>query len=448
MNENTPASQEFDRRSFLRTGAATAAAAATAGVLTPLRGAGVDPDQKLKVGFIGTGGRGSGAAIQALSADDNVELYAMADVFEETINQSLENLSKNPAAEGKISVPPERRFVGLDGYKRVIDSGVDVVLLTTTPAFRPLHMRAAVEAGKHIFAEKPMAVDSWGYRHAMETLEMAKDQAISIVGGFCWRYSESRRAAYQKVLEEGLIGEITSIYATYYAGHSKPHQELAARTDGMSDIEWQLRNWYNYNWLSGGGYVEQACHSVDKVGWAMQDANPIACRAVGGLAAPQAAGDIFDHYHVAYEYPNNVWCHVASRKAPGCFNENADFVRGTEGTLVIGRGPAPYIEDNKGEVIWQYRNRSEPNMYQIEHDELFASIRSGEHINDGSWMMHSSLMGIMGRMSAHTGREVTWDEAVNSEEELFPNLADLQWDQSFDTGGVRVPGVSEIPGVS
>ncbi len=441
-------SSEVDRRKFIRTtAAATAATTAFAGAA---KGAAIDPDKKLKVGFVGTGGRGTGAALQALSADDNLVLHAVGDVFQEKIDKSLEILNKNKSLEGKIDVPAARQFVGLDAYQRVLDSDVDVVLLTTTPGFRPLHLRAAIEAGKHVFAEKPMAVDAAGVRHVYETLKMAEGKPLSIVAGFCWRYSVSRREAIRKAIEEGMIGDVTSIYATYYSGHSKPHLDPSLRTDGMTDIEWQIRNWYNYTWLGGGGLVEQAVHSVDKIGWIMGDQNPIKCRATGGLAAPQVGnGNIFDHYHIAYEYPNNVWAHLASRKAPGCLNENADYIKGTKGSLIIGRGSDPYIEDNDGKLLWRFRKprTGEPNMYQVEHDEFFASIRSGEHINDGPRMIHSSMMAIMGRMSAHTGKEVTWEEAMESGEDLFGDEGGMQWDQAYEPNPVAIPGVTQIAGI-
>ena len=431
----------------MKTAAGTAAAAAA--FTGASRGAGIEPDKTIKVGFVGTGGRGTGAAAQALSADDNIELHSVGEVFQERIDTSLEQLSKNSKVAGKVNVPSERQFVGLDAYQRVIDSGVDVVLLTTTPGFRPLHLRAAIEAGKHIFAEKPMAVDASGVRHGYESISMSEGKPISIVAGFCWRYSPSRVAAYKKVMEEGLIGDVVSVYATYYSGHSKPHINPSERDASMGDIEWQIRNWYNYTWLGGGGLVEQAVHSVDKIGWVMGDQNPIRCRATGGLAAPQSGGNIFDHYHVAYEYPNNVWCHLASRKTPGCSNENADYVRGTKGSLIIGRGGDPYITDNDGNRIWSYRRprSGEPNMYQVEHDELFKSIRSGENINDGPRMMHSSMMAIMGRMSAHTGKEITWEDAMEASEDLFPGEENLQWDEKFRPQEVAIPGQTKIEGI-
>jgi predicted dehydrogenase len=250
-------------------------------------------------------------------------------------------------------------------------------------------------------------------------------------------------------MEEGLIGDVVSVYATYYSGHSKPHIDPSERTDGMSDIEWQIRNWYNYTWLGGGGIVEQAVHSVDKIGWVMGDKSPIRCRATGGLAAPQAGGNIFDHHHIAYEYPNNVWCHLGSRKIPGCTNENADYVRGTKGCLVIGRGPDPYVADNDGKVIWKYRKprEGEANMYQVEHDEFFKSIRSGEFINDGPRMMHSSMMAIMGRMSGHTGREITWENAMAADQDFFAGEENLQWDQSYEPHDVAIPGQTKITGI-
>ncbi len=453
MSDKTlPISSTTDRRKFIKTSAASAtlAAAAAVSVNSSVRAAGVDPSKKLKIGFVGTGGRGTGAAAQALTADDNVELYAMADVFPERIDISLENLNKDKAISEKVNVPAERKFVGLDGYQKVIDSGVDVILLTTTPGFRPLHLRAAVEAGIHIFAEKPMAVDVAGCQHVNETLKMAAEKNISIVAGFCWRYSPSRREAYKKVMEEGLIGDVTGIYATYLSNHSKPHMEPSDRKPGESDVSWQLRNWYNYNWLGGGGLVEQAVHSVDKIGWVMGDIAPTLVRGTGGLASPQSGGQIFDHFHIAYEYPNNVWAHLSQRKAPGCTNENADWVQGTEGTLVIGKGTIPYIQDKAGKKIWSYRlprGEREENMYQVEHNEFFQSIRNGVPINDGARMINSSAMAIAGRMSAETGQEITWENFMASGNDLYPNEEGLQWDDSFDPGPVAIPGVTKIEGI-
>ncbi|MCF6310939.1 MAG: Gfo/Idh/MocA family oxidoreductase [Verrucomicrobiales bacterium] len=447
MSENHPQilnEANHNRRDFIKTsaGAAVAAGALSA---TITQGAGIPADKKIKIGFIGTGGRGTGAVAQALSADDNMELHAVADVFQEQIDKSLATLSKDKKFSDKVKVPKERQFVGIDAYKRVIDSDVDMVILTTCPGFRPQHLKAAVEAGKHIFTEKPMAVDAAGVQSCLKTVALSKTKPIAMVAGFCWRYHPSRRAAFKKVLEEGMIGDITAVYATYYGGYSKPHLPASARGANESDIEWQLRNWYNYSWLGGGGLVEQAIHSVDKIGWVMGDQAPISCRSVGGLQVPQEGGNIFDHIHASYEYPNNVWCHLGQRKLPGCYGENADFIVGTKGKLIIGKGKDPYIEDHDGKVIWKWRkprkDAGAQNMYQVEHNELFASIRSGNFINDGDRMINSTMLGIMARIAAHSGQSVTWEQALNSGEDLGPD--EPAWGDSFKPNSVPMPGKSK-----
>jgi len=234
----------------------------------------------LKVGLIGCGGRGTGAANQALNADKEVVLTALGDAFPEPLNKSLEVLRRE--APDRVKVTPETSFVGLDAYQKVIDSGVDVVLLASPPGFRPVHLQAAVEAGKHVFCEKPMATDAPGVRSVLESVKAARDKQLSLVAGFCWRYEGARREFYQRI-HDGGIGEIRAVYATYFAGPVKPMPPASDRPAGMGDLEWQMRNWYNFVWLSGDGFVEQACHSVDKVAWAMKDQPPLKAVAVGGL---------------------------------------------------------------------------------------------------------------------------------------------------------------------
>ena len=212
-----------------------------------------------------------------------------------------------------MKVTPEKCFVGLDAYQKVIDSGVDVVLLATPPGFRPVHLKAAVDAGKHVFCEKPMATDAPGVRSVLESVKAAKEKNLSLVAGFCWRYEAARREFYQRI-HEGAIGDIRAIYATYYAGPVKPMPPASERPAGMGDLEWQMRNWYNFTWLSGDGYVEQACHSVDKVAWAMKDQSPLKAVAVGGRQTPNNQGNIFDHMFVVYEFPDDVRAFVGQRQ--------------------------------------------------------------------------------------------------------------------------------------
>lgn len=241
-----------------------------------------------------------------------------------------------------------------------------------------------------------------------------------------------------KRLHDGQIGDIASIFATYYTGPVKPMPEPSARTPEMSDVEWQVRNWYNFSWLGGDGLVEQAVHSVDKLGWAMTDKNPISAVATGGRQIPSRGGNIFDHFHVAYEFENNVIGHLGCRQITGCHNETADLIRGTKGALLIGSkgGGAPMID---GEERWRYRDEATvKNMYQVEHDELFAAIRKGEVINDGDWMLHSTMLALMGRMAAYTGKKITWKDAIESKEDLAPET--LKWGDKFEPTPMPRPG--------
>ena len=370
------------RRRFLKS-----TSLATAAVVAPTVAKAQDESSVIKVGLIGCGGRGSGAANQAMTADSNVRLWAMGDVFSGQLQNSHKNLSAQK--EDQVDVPQDRMFVGLDSYEKVLKSGVDVVILTTPPGFRPQHLKAAVEAGKHVFCEKPVAVDAPGIRSVLESAQLAKQKNLNIVCGFCWRYDNARRAAY-KLIHEGAIGEVRSVYATYHTGPVKPMPPASARRDGESDVAWQIRNWYNFSWLGGDGLVEQAVHSVDKIAWTMADIEPMAAVGVGGRQIPAHGGNIFDHFHIVYEYPGGVYCHMGSRQIPGCHSENHDYISGSEGNCKI-TWDGPRIT---GKERWKYRGEKN-NMYQEEHDTLFAHIRKGETINDGEWMAKSSMLAIM-----------------------------------------------------
>ncbi|MGH9627058.1 MAG: Gfo/Idh/MocA family protein [Bryobacteraceae bacterium] len=422
------------RRDFLKTSASGAiGSVVAAGFPSMLSGA--PAGKAIKVGLVGCGGRGTGAAAQALKADDYSELTAVADIEQERVDNCLERLRKVSAA--KVKVEPDKQFLGLDAFQKVIDSGVDVVLLATPPGFRPQHLRAAVDAGKHIFCEKPVAVDAPGVRAALEAAKLAGEKNLSLVAGFCWRYSNYIRETFDQV-HNGAIGDIVAFYATYYTSPVKPMPPASTRPAGMSDVEWQIRNWYNFTYLCGDSLVEQAVHSVDKVAWAMKDQPPVSCVAVGGRQIPAEGGNIYDHYEVNYLYPNQVRAFVGSRQIEGCYNENADYIMGTKGTCTIGRGPLPRIA---GETKWTFKG-TKNDMYQEEHDRLFASIRQNKPINDGERMATSTLLAIMGRMAAYTGQQVTWDQAMNSQEQLFPDK--LEWDMSFTPKPMPLPGKTKL----
>ncbi len=432
-SESTPTGTT--RREFLKTSALVGGALAAPAILPGNLFAKANSDT-LRIGLIGCGGRGTGAASQALSADNNVMLVALADAFEEQLTKSLHSLEATHPE--KVKVTPEKRFVGLDAYQKLIDSGVDVILLATPPGFRPIHLKAAVDANKHVFCEKPMATDAPGVHSVMESAKNAKSKSLALVAGFCWRYDAPRREFYKRI-HDGAIGDIRAIYATYYAGHVKPMPPETERPSGMGDLEWQMRNWYNFTWLSGDGYLEQACHSVDKIAWALKDQPPLSAVAVGGRQSPNNSGNIFDHMFVAYEFENDVRAFLGQRQIGNTYTDNSDYLMGSEGTGKSGWNP-PII---KGKVKWRYKDSGPKiDMYQIEHNELFASIRSGNVINDGDWMAQSTMIALMGRMAAYTGQQITWEQAMNSTEKIVPDHFD--WKMTLPVHPMAMPGVTKL----
>ena len=246
-----------------------------------------------------------------------------------------------------------------------------------------------------------------------------------------------RREAFQRI-HNGEIGDVTGMYATYYTGPVKPMPKADKRPEGMGDVAWQVSNWYNFSWLSGDSLVEQAIHSVDKVCWAMKDADPIAAVANGGRQIPAHGGNIYDHFSIVYEFANNVKCHLASRQIPGCFGENADYIQGTKGTCIIGKGPKPFFV---GENRWRY-NGPNNDMYQEEHNTLFKSIRDDQPVNDGEWMAHSTMVGILGRMAAYTGQRIEWEDALSSKQDLAPD--GLKWEDDFKPDPMPMPGKTKF----
>ncbi len=429
-NQPVPSHAAVNRRDLLKTGAIGAMAAGFPAILRA-----ADISNSIKVGLVGCGGRGTGAAAQALKADDYSVLTAMADIAPEQIEKSLTSLGRvfGERTETKVQVAESARFLGLDAYQKVIESNVDVVLLATPPGFRPKQYAAAVAAGKHLFVEKPVAVDAPGVRSVLEQSEIAAQKGLNVVSGFCWRYSNYIQETFQQ-LQSGAIGDLLTYYATYYTSPVKPMPPASTRPEGMSDVQWQTRNWYNFTYLCGDGLVEQAVHSVDKVAWAMRDQPPLSCVAVGGRQIPAEGGNIFDHFEVNYLYPNNVRAFIACRQIPGCYNENADYILGSKGSCTIGRGPLPRIE---GQTTWTFEGQKN-DMYQQEHDVLFAAIRQGKTLNDGKRMADSTLLAIMGRMAAYTGQSITWEQALNSQEQLFPD--NLDWNGSFEPPPLALPG--------
>ncbi|WP_229248520.1 Gfo/Idh/MocA family protein [Dyadobacter sandarakinus] len=404
----------------------------TVAILNPNRAfAGVNAET-LKVGLIGCGGRGSGAANQALKADPNVVLWAMGDIFKDKMDSSLENLTKVHGK--KVTVDEGRKFIGFDAYKKVLDSGVDVVLLATPPHFRPEHLTAAINAGKHVFCEKPVAVDAPGVRKVLDAAKLAKQKNLSLMSGFCWRYHEPKRASFSRILD-GAVGDITAIYNTYDTGTLWSFPRVA----GWSDAEYVFRNWTYYTWLAGDHIVEQAVHSIDMMSWAMGGKLPVSVVGTGGrqVRTDSLFGNIFDHFAVVYDYDNGVKGFHHSRQQANCENSYLVQTLGTKGSAMVNC--ARNVHEITGANPWKYEGPSN-DMYQTEHNELFASIRSGKLINDGEFMAHSTLIAIMGRMAAYTGKRITWEDAMNSSERLGPDS--YSFDMKPPVVEVAKPGIT------
>ncbi len=408
------------RRGFLRT---TTGAIGAAGML---QAQAADTDQAIKVGLVGCGGRGTGAAAQALQADDYSVLTAVADVDQAKIDKSLATIDGRHKDKNKVRVDREHQFLGLDAFQQVIDSDVDVILLATPPGFRPMHVKAAIEAGKHVFCEKPVAIDAPGVRSVLETAKLAKEKNLSLVAGFCWRYNQSIVEIMDQVLS-GAVGDLRAYYATYYTSPVKPMPPAFERPIGMTDVEWQIRNWYNFVWLCGDGLVEQAVHSVDKIAWAFGDEPPESCVAVGGTPDSRPRRQYFRPLRGELPVPQRglarFW--VAARFPAATTKTPTTFLA----RKAARRSAAACLQRSKVRPIGCSTARGW-TMYQEEHDQLFRAIRRGEPINDGNRMATSTMLAIMGRMAAYTGQQITWDQAMQSQLSLFPE--NLTWDMEHE----------------
>ena len=408
------------RRSFLKTStAATLGGIIGAPAILGTKSSAASPGDTIKIGVIGCGGRGSGAARDALGGDKNVVITALGDLDEKVAQSTVKNLkaSKDQSFSERAQIDGKNIFSGIDAYKGVLDSGVDVVILATPPAFRPLHMAAAVAAGKHMFVEKPVGTDAPGVRSILESTAKAKEKGLGVLSGFCWRYSLPEQALFGKILE-GEIGKIQSIYATYNTG-------LVGRVnprEGASPIEQQIRSWYFYKWLSGDFIIEQAIHAVDWMCWAMGDVVPLKAIGHGGRQVrPKEQGDIFDHFAITYEYASGARGFLFCRQQPNCANDNSATFYGTNGTAYeTGFNPRHHINDAKGELAWKYTGPKK-DMYVNEHEQFYKSLRAGTPLNNGERMAKSTMVGLMGRMAAYTGQDISYEQALNSQERLVPD---------------------------
>jgi myo-inositol 2-dehydrogenase/D-chiro-inositol 1-dehydrogenase len=441
MNENTnnqnPVSGP-NRREFLRTGT-VAAGAVAASSLSVAQSANVAGSDQIKIGLIGCGGRGSGAANQALSTkQDGIVLHAMADAFKDRLDSAYSNLST--AQPEKVKVDDSRKFVGLDAYKQAIDC-CDLVILTTPPGFRPYHFEAAVNAGKNIFMEKPVAVDAPGIRKVQEMAKIADEKNLKVVVGLQRRYQLSYLEALRQVKEEGIIGDIVA-GQVYWDGGGIWFRD---RLPGQSELMYQIQNWYFFTWLCGDHINEQHIHNIDVANWFL-GGPPVSAQGMGGRQqrTDKKFGQIFDHHYVEYTYANGVRINSQCRHQQKCYNAVREEFTGTKGKLYLDNSnQKTYAVDHKGNIIWRYRpaaapagdapkgkkgkNRGgDPDPYQTEHDTLQACIREGKAINNAYYGAESTMTALLGRMASYCGTEVSWDEALASKVQHMPSIVTME----------------------
>jgi myo-inositol 2-dehydrogenase / D-chiro-inositol 1-dehydrogenase len=379
-------------------------------------------DDTIKIALVGCGGRGTGAAMQALSTKQNVKIVAMADAFGDRLESAYKNLNMKPEIAKRVDVPAERRFVGFDGYKQAIPLA-DVVILATPPGFRPMHFEEAVKQSKHIFMEKPVATDAPGIRRVLAAAEEAKKKKLNVVVGLQRHYQPNYREMIKRI-HDGAIGDIVggSVYWVSGGVWVKPRQT------GQTEMDYQMRNWYYFNWLCGDHINEQHVHNIDVANW-VKNSYPVSCQGTGGrqVRTGKDYGEIFDHHIVDFKYADGTTINSQCRHYEGTYSKVDEMFVGTKGRIDSFGGRANALMDYKGKTLFSHTIDPTANAYQIEHDELFDAIAKNQYkFADAENGAKSTMTAIMGRMATYSGKMVTWDEALNSQIDLFP--AQLAWD--------------------
>jgi predicted dehydrogenase len=439
------------RRDFLsQTSAVGIGAALTASIAAP-SAVHAGADETIKIALIGCGGRGAGAVAQALSTEGPVKLWAVADAFSDRIDTTMQSLEKLPKVKDRVDVAPERRFVGLDAYRKAIDSGVDLVIIAAPPGYRPQHFEYAVGAGKNVFMEKPVATDAPGVRRLLESNKEAKKKNLKVGVGL-QRHHDPIYVDLVKRLQDGVVGDLT-LYRAYW-DTAAPGKKPVSR-EGLTELEYQLRNWYWFAWLSGDHICEQHIHNIDVCNW-IQGAYPVTAQGKGGrqVRTGKEYGNIFDHHVVEFTYANGAKMFSQCRQIPGCLNNIAEFAHGTKGWCDVSGGEL----NVKGQEVLKLRTRGRQrgvqagdrtNPFQIEHDDLMAAIRGNKPYNEVEYGAYSTMTAIMGRMATWSGQEIEWDEALASSIQLTTDAEDFASAApvSRDKDGyyaIAVPGISKV----
>ena len=412
-------SKQTNRRNFIKK-----TTLVTTGIMStalPVKSfANVLDNKKLKLALVGCGGRGSGAVVNALSADDQVELVSMSDIFQDKLDSSLKAITDHFDGRKKIKVKDKNKFIGFNSYKKAIDEA-DVVILTTPPGFRPYHFEYAINHNKHVFMEKPLATDPVGVRKVLEMARVAKEKKLSVVVGL-QRHYEKKYTTLHNMITQGNIGKITSGQVYWNDGGVWVNQ----RQVGQSELEYQMRNWYYFNWICGDHILEQHIHNIDVANWFI-GSYPKSAQGMGGrqTRTGKEYGEIFDHHYVEFNYNSGAVISSQCRHQKGCDSRIDEVFQGTKGSVELGKG---VITDIRGKELYRYPSvlGQEANPYQVEHDEFFKSIRSNDIISDAENGAKSTLSAIMGRMATYSGKTVTWDEVLNSDHQIMPESVD--WD--------------------
>ncbi len=426
MNEPKPSLTEpaLTRRSFLKNASTAMAGGALLGALPIERFAlGASPGDTIRIALIGAGGRGRGAAAQALRTNGDVKLVAVADAFKNSLEGGLKQIqSEFKDRPERLAVTEDTKFVGLDAYKKAIELA-DVVVIATPPGFRPIHFEEAVRQGKHVFMEKPVAVDGPGVRRVLAAAAEAKKRNLKVGVGLQRRHQNGYIETVKR-LQDGEAGEILAMRVYWNGGPVGPKARRADLEKALgrppTEMEYQLRNWYMFNWLCGDHIVEQHIHNLDVANWVL-NGYPVRALGMGGRAYQKGldSGEIFDHHAVQYEYANGVRVFSECRQIPGCWYSVSEHVHGTKGSSNVGNYTIT------GANAWKYRGGGK-DPYQQEHDDLFDAIRNDKPYNEAERGALSSMTAILGRMCTNSGKEITWEEALNSKLDLMPS--EFTWD--------------------
>ena len=430
------------RRDFVKQGSMLAGAIAAAPLISNANFFS-GSDDVIKVAVIGCGGRGTGAAVQALMSKQNVKIVAMADAFKDRLDECYKNVAGELAnagagTKGTLDVPEERKFVGFDGYLKAIPLA-DVVILATPPGFRPIHFEEAVKQGKHIFMEKPVATDPAGVQRVLAAAKIAKQKKLNVVVGLQRHYQDSYRALFAK---KDMIGDITSMQAWW----NNDGVWTRPRKAGQTEMEYQMRNWYYFVWLCGDHITEQHIHNLDVINW-FKNGYPVKAQGFGGRQVRKSKehGEIFDHHYVEFHYADGSILNSQCRHMPGTSSKVDELLVGTKGKIYCD---AARITDLRGKTIFQFDKSKERNPYQTEHDELFAAIAKGEYkYADAENGAYSTMTSILGRMATYSGQVIDWDKAINSGLNLHPSV------YAFDAAAPVNPGPDgfypvPVPGVT